>query len=328
MIGSGIVDFLISKGKEVYGVDNLSLSSTSDLSPHAVETFTKLDLMDKKATKNYIEKVKPDVIFHCAAWAHESLGQFCPTLITENSINTFLNLIVPAINNGLKHIVLFSSMAVYGHQEPPFAEDMPKKPADVYAACKAYLEDTTIALSNVHSFTYTILRPYNIYGERQSLTDPYRGVVALFANKIMKGEPLTVYGDGEQERMFSYLGDIVPCIVDCATNPKAVNEIFNIGDGRVRTINDLIRAFEEVSGEKVELTHLENRAAEVKLAYCDNSKIKSTLGLEVKTPFSVSIKKTWEYMKKLGPQELCYLDDYELSGPKMPKNWKKNETKK
>jgi UDP-glucose 4-epimerase len=327
LIGSSIVDTLISRKKEVYGIDNLSLSTTFNISNRALTTFKRLDLLDKEATKKYIKELKPEIIFHCAAWAHEGLAQFSPTLITENSINTFLNVIVPAIRNGLKHIVVFSSMAVYGDQTPPFTEDMFKKPVDIYAACKAYMEDTTKVLAKVHEFTYTILRPYNVYGERQSLTDPYRGVVALFINNFMKGNPISVYGDGLQKRMYTYIGDIVPYIADCAFKKETINEIFNIGDERVRTIKELIETIEEVSGLKVPIIHLEERAQEVKFAYSDNSKIKKALGLEIKTPFKTAIANTWEYMKRMGPTELKYLKDFELPSPKIPKNWI-NETKK
>lgn len=328
LVGSSIVDELLSRGEEVYGVDNLSLSSRANLSSGAISNFTKLDLLDKKATNDYIERIRPEAIFHCAAWAHEGLSQYSPILVTENGINTFLNVIVPAIKSGLKHFVSFSSIAVYGDQMPPFTEDMFKKPDDIYGTCKAYIEDTVRVLANVHDFTFTNLRPYNIYGERQSLTDPYRGVVALFINRIMKDKPLVVYGDGEQKRMFTYIDDIVSCIVDCATNPKAVNETFNIGDGRVRTINELIKTIEEVSGVKVIIEHLEERAQEVKFAYSDISKAKELLGLEIKTPFKIGIRNTWEHAKKIGPQKLIYLDEFELPSSKIPKNWTKHETKK
>lgn len=321
LIGSSIVDEMIRRGHDVYGVDNLSVCPIENVSEDAKGRFTLLDLRDKEKTKQYIEILKPDILYHCAAWAHEGLAQFSPALITENGINIFLNTIIPAINSGVKHVVFFSSVAVYGDQVPPFTEDMMKKPVDIYASCKAYIEDTLRVLSTVHGFTYTILRAYNVFGEKQSLTDPYRGVVAIFMNNILKGFPISIYGDGEQKRIFTYVGDITKTICDCATEKKAVNEIFNIGDERVRTVNELLGAIEKASGSVVKRVHLPDRAQEVKVAYCDNSKAKIVLGLDITTSFEQAIKNTWEYASKMGAQNLKYLPSFEIPSTKIPKNW-------
>src|SRR5258708_30834643 len=116
--------------------------------------------------KSLIEEVKPELIYHLAAWAHEGLSQFMPILISENNYNAFLNLIVPAINNGMKRIVVCSSMSVYGSQTPPFSEDMPRSPEDIYAIAKASMEQATHILADVHGFDYTICRPHHVYDLR------------------------------------------------------------------------------------------------------------------------------------------------------------------
>lgn len=138
-----------------------------------------------------------------------------PKLITENNYNAFLNLIVPAINNGMERIVVASSMSVYGSQKPPFSEDMPTDPEDIYGVAKAAMEKATEILADVHGFDYTIIRPHNVYGPRQALWDPYRNVVAIFINRLMKGLPPIIYGDGNQTRAFSYIDDAY------CTNKKA-----------------------------------------------------------------------------------------------------------
>ncbi len=125
----------------------------------------------------------------------------------------YLNVLVPALRAGVRKVVLYSSMAVYGDQTPPFSEEMPRRPVDVYGVNKAGMEEITEILADVHDFSYTIIRPHNVFGERQSLRDPFRNVVAIFMNRILRGEPLYIFGDGEQRRAFSYLGDALPALL-------------------------------------------------------------------------------------------------------------------
>ncbi|PJC77505.1 UDP-glucose 4-epimerase, partial [Candidatus Shapirobacteria bacterium CG_4_8_14_3_um_filter_39_11] len=125
-IGSYVVDLLIEKGETVYSVDDLSGGYWRNVNSKC--KFNKLNLVNKRKTKDYIEKVRPEIIYHLAADATEGRSQFTPISCTERNYLTFLNTIVPAIKTGLKKFVFVSSMSVYGKQKPPFFEEMKPRP--------------------------------------------------------------------------------------------------------------------------------------------------------------------------------------------------------
>src|SRR5581483_11734930 len=188
------------------------------------------------------------------------------------------NVLIPAINNGMKRIVVTSSMSVYGDQKAPFSEDMPLKPEDIYAVAKASVEKATEILADVHGFDYTIIRPHNVYGPRQALWDPYRNVVAIFINRIMKGLPPIVYGTGRQTRAFSYIDDVNPYILKSGFIKEAKGEIFNIGPLEEYSINELAHTVLDAFHSKLKPVYVPFRPREVKDAYCTNKKAKKLLG--------------------------------------------------
>jgi UDP-glucose 4-epimerase len=176
-------------------------------------------------------------------------------------------------------------------------------------------------LAEVHGFTYTIIRAYNIFGERQSLTDPYRGVAAIFMNSLLHDKPFFIYGDGEQKRGFTYIKDIIPYIADCGFSPSAKNEIFNMGGQSVYSVNDLAKSILKASKKDLVPTYLPDRVQEVKIAFCDTTKAQKTLGIKEMTPLDVAIKNMWNWAKEKGPQKPKYLDFFELPSNKIPSNW-------
>lgn len=321
LIGSHIVEYLLEKGARVYGCDNFSVGDPSNVSKEAYKNFWHIDLRQRKSVEFLMRVIKPEIVFHCAAWAHEGLSQFTPNLITDNNIGIFLNVLIPFIRNGGKRFVTFSSVATYGDQVPPFTEETPLKPVDLYGLNKMFIEDTLHILADVHNFEYTIIRGYNIFGEGQVLTDPYRGVAAIFMNKLLHNEPFYIYGDGEQQRGFTYIKDILSCIVSCAYKKEAKNETFNMGGGKIYTVNELAKTILEVSGKKIEPIYLKDRAKEVKYAYCDCSKAKKLVGLKDTTSLKDAVANMWSWAVSMGPQKPKYLDRLELPSPLVPENW-------
>ena len=165
-MGSHLVDALLAKGCAVFGVDDMSGGYWRNVHPES--DFTVLDLRDREATAAYVERVRPEMIFHMAADATEGRSQFTPITSTERNYLAYLNVLVPAIRSGMRKMVLISSMSVYGAQPAPFHEDLPRLPEDIYAIAKAAMERTTEIMAEVHGFQYTIIRPHNVYGERQN----------------------------------------------------------------------------------------------------------------------------------------------------------------
>lgn len=314
LLGSHLAEQFLKEGHEVYGIDNLSIGLASNV-PEGVK-WIQVDLKD-----NNFDLTGIDIVHHCAAWAHEGLSSFAPKLITENIYNIFLNTLVSSINSKVKWFVQYSSMAVYGGQIPPFDEDFPRKPVDVYGIAKAACEASLESLSDVHDFRYTIIRPHNLIGERQ-LVDPYRNVAMIMINRIMQGKAPIIYGDGEQKRAFSYVGDAIPCLTQIGITKFPDKEIINIGPTEEYSINQLAEAILKEFNSDLKPIHMENRPKEVKNAWCTNDKAKRLLGFETKTSFEEAIHKMVSWARTQGPREFKYLDQLELTGDKVPLTWK------
>lgn len=325
-IGSHLVDCLIKERHEVWGIDDLSIGTRTNVSDKARKTFVKQDLKNKEKTYGLVEKIKPDVLFHLAAWAHEGLSQFMPTLITENNYNAYLNVLVPATRSGVKRVVCCSSMSVYGDQDPPFSESMPRRPVDIYGVAKAAMEQATEILSRVYGFEYVIVRPHNVYGPRQIMSDPYRNVVAIFINRVLMGKPFYIYGDGTQKRAFTYIDDVAPFMAKCGFQKNLDSEIINLGPRKEYTINQLanevLRAFGKEKVKKYQPIYLKDRPLEVKNAYCTSDKAERLLGFNRATSLRVGVEHMVNWAKTIGYQKPRYLRGLELDSRHVPKTWK------
>lgn len=320
-MASHLAEYLANEGHEVYGIDNESIGLKSNV-PQNIK-YAKIDMRDAEDMKSLVEECKPELVYHLACWAHEGLSQFMPQLITENNYNAFLNLIVPCINNGMKRIVVCSSMSVYGAQKPPFDESMPVAPEDIYAIAKASMEKATEVLADVHGFDYTIIRPHNVYGPRQMLHDPYRNVVGIFINRLLNGKAPIIYGDGNQTRAFSYIDDVTPYLASAGFVDSAKGEIINIGPTKEYTVNTLAEEVLRAFDSKLVPIHFPDRPREVKHAFTTNDKATKILGYKTNTTLQQGIAHFVEWAKTVGPQEFKYLDELELTGKNIPETWSK-----
>lgn len=325
LIGSHLVDYLVKQGHQVRGIDNLSTGFGCNTNP-AAPTF-KVDLVTEPGlAAGIIEGFKPDYVVATAAWAHEGLSSFCPMLISENNFNATINTLIPSIRTGVKRFIFLSSMARYGEGNPPFSEDQPTNPVDVYGISKVAAEKSIEALSKVHKFDYTILVPHNVTGERQSLSDPYRNVAGIFIRRALEGRDIIVYGDGQQKRSFSYIGDAIPAIVRAIDEPRASKQVINIGPTEEFTVNELADAVIALSGKKIKKEYLPPRPLEVKNAWCTNDKAQEILGFRTTVSFDEGIKRMYVWAKELhettGIAKPRYLDKLELEGESLPLTWK------
>lgn len=325
-IGSHLFDYLAAQGHQVYGLDDLSGGFLRNISDQ--KKFTKLDLRDRQKTAAFLSKLKPDLIFHLAADATEGRSQFTPFSALDRNLAAYYNLLIPAIKNGLKKMLLVSSMSIYGKQKAPFSEEAYPRPEDIYGISKAAMEESTKILSKVYGFKYTIIRPNNTYGPRQNLSDPYRNVVSIFINRLLQGKNFYIYGNGLQKRAFSYIDDIVPSMATAALNKVGDGQTFNLGIDRPITLNQLATTvLRSHFGTKkhppaFSPSFLPDRPQEVKYAYCQHTKAKQLLNFEAQTDIATGVAKTIAWAKTLGPQPFVYLDRLELDHPSMPQTWK------
>lgn len=326
-MGSHLVDALIALGHEVHGVDDLSGGFKRNIHPES--HFTPLDLRETAATRRYVESIKPEVIYHLAADATEGRSQFTPLECTQRNYLAYLNVLVPAINSGLQKMVLTSSMSVYGRQTPPFSEDLPRIPEDVYAIAKTSMERATEILSEVHEFKYSIIRPHNVYGPRQNIRDPYRNVVGIFINCLLNGKSFYIYGDGQQTRAFSYIGDVIPAIARAGFTEVADSQIINVGPREEYSIAELAHTIlDEFFGgsevpSAVQPVYLPDRPLEVKEAFCTIDKAERLLGFRTTISLRDGVREMIAWARELGPQQPQYLaQGLEIITDKTPATWR------
>lgn len=320
-IGSHLVDKLIKTGHEVVVIDDLSGGSQRNWNERAIYEIQ--DLRGAEKTALLIERHSPELVYHLAANAAENKAQFSPIDITSRNWNTFINVLVPALKNGMKRIVVTSSIAVYGALQTPFKETDKPDPEDLYGLSKLMIEEALEILSQVHDFEYVVTRPHNVYGPRQNMTDPYRNVVTIFMNALMKGEPYFIYGDGEQRRCFSFVDDVVEALYRCGFGDVS-GKTFNVGSDKDYSLNELSNAIQKVAGTNISPIHIADRKNEVKVAISDHTEAKKHLDYKDTVNLEEGIAQTWAWAKEMGPQEAIF-DEVELPSPLMPKNWIKSE---
>lgn len=312
-IGSHLVDKLIKEGHNVWVVDDYSGGGPENVNDKATRFL--FDLRDVETTDHAISQIKPEIVYHLAANAAENKAQFSPIDITSRNYSAFINTLTPFIKYGGKRFVFTSSIAVYGALQTPFKETDKPEPEDLYGITKLAAEQTLKVMSKVHGFEYVIARPHNVIGERQNMRDPYRNVVTIWMNAILKGEPYYIYGDGEQKRQFTYIDDVSIPLVFLGTK-VTLQGVFNLGANKVFTLNELARLIQQVTGVTYPPQYLSERPQEVKEAIAENYRFGED------TPLLEGLKKTWEWVKQQGPQELIYTE-LEIDSPKVPQNWRK-----
>src|SRR5208337_71197 len=170
-------------------------------------TFVEGSILDTELVESLFIEHRFSCVYHLAAYAAEGLSHFIKRFNYLNNLVGSVNLIDAAVNYGTKCFVFTSSMAVYGSNQVPFSEQMPPAPEDSYGIAKAAVEKELAITRAMFGMDYVIFRPHNVVGERQNIGDRYRNVAGIFMNQILKGQPMTVFGDGEQMRAFSYVGD-------------------------------------------------------------------------------------------------------------------------
>jgi len=296
-IGAHVVRKLLDDGHQVIVLDDLSGGFRDNLPPEV--RFVEGSVCDHDLLDGIFSDNKIDYIFHLAAYAAEGLSHFIRRFNYTNNLIGSVNLINEAVKHKVKCFVFTSSIAVYGALKPPMREDMVPAPEDPYGVAKLAVEMDLRAAHEMFGLNYTIFRPHNVYGEYQNLGDKYRNVVGIFMNQLMQGKPLTVFGDGLQTRAFSYVGDIVPDIVDSARTPAAYGEVFNVGADREYTILELATLTMKAMGIEGEIKHLDARN-EVVHAHADHNKVRRFFGPRSLTSLEDGLARMAEWARKSG----------------------------
>ena len=318
-LGSHLAKQMFEAGWFVAGNDNFIGSDKSNL--HGFVEFHEIDCCDLEEMQKAL--AGSDLVFHCAATAHEGLSVFSPSFITRNNYEASVSTFTAAINCGVKRIVFCSSMARYGDQPTPFTEEMQPKPVDPYGIAKFAAEETLKVLCEVHEVQWNIAVPHNIVGEGQKYDDPFRNVISIMLNRNLQGLPAIIYGDGEQTRCFSYIDDCVDCLVRMGVDKNISGQIINIGpDEEVITINKLADMCANETGLNMPpIYYKSGRPQEVIHASCSSDKARKILQYETKTSVADAIKKTAEFIRNNGVKRFDYHIPIEIVNDKTPKTW-------
>src|SRR5687768_854488 len=279
-IGSHVAQHCLNLGHEVIVLDDLS-GGFEDHLPEGV-TFVKGSVYDHILIEKLFDQYKFDYVYHLAAYAAEGLSHFIRRFNYNNNLIGSMNLINASVNHNVKRFVFTSSIAVYGAGQTPLTEEMTPIPEDPYGVAKLAVEQDLKCAHHMFGLDYTVFRPHNVYGEKQNIADRYRNVVGIFMNQLLKGEPMTVFGDGEQQRAFTHVDDVAPLIAECVNVPASKNEIFNVGADVPFTVNELATAIANAMGKPRNVKHLDPRN-EVKVAFSDHGKCDRVFGQRRKT---------------------------------------------
>jgi UDP-glucose 4-epimerase len=280
-IGSTLVDRLLAEGHAVDVVDDLSTGSLANLaearSTQGYElTFHRLDIRDATVV-DLIAHRRPEVIFHLAAQADVRVSVERPAFDAEVNIIGTINALEGARVAGSRKVVFAASGGtLYGEPAKlPVSESHPQRPLSPYGVAKKAAGDYLAAYRELHGIEYTALALANVYGPRQ---DPHgeAGVVAIFAGRLLAGEPCTIFGDGNQTRDFVYVDDVVDAFARAAH--KGSGLLMNIGTGVETSVNELYATMAIAAGSDLPAVYAPARVGELARSSLDPSRAAIHLG--------------------------------------------------
>ena len=283
-IGSNLVDELVRQGHEVIVIDN-ECSSDGNFYFNDNAKFYDYDIRDEDATRSLYEGV--DYVFHLAAESRIQPAIENPIqAVSVNSVGT-CTVLQLAREAGVKRVVYSSTSSGYGMNEPPNVECQPDDCLNPYSVSKVNGEKLCKMYTDLYDLKTISFRYFNVYGERQPLRGQYAPVIGIFLRQLAAGEPLTIVGDGEQKRDFTYVGDVVnanwlAAISDCDDN--AFGQVYNIGTGKNHSVNEVANM---ISSNTI---NIPPRLAEARVSLANNQKMRNTFGWEPKVKLSDWVK--------------------------------------
>jgi len=300
-IGSNVARALLARGDEVRVLDNFSTGSRANLAglEHDVD-LVEGDLRSYERVHAAVRGV--EVVFHQGALPSVPRSVQDPLTTTAVNVEGTLNVLLAARDEGVRRIVNASSSSVYGNTgELPRTESQAPDPISPYAVAKLAAERFCTSFSRVYGMEIVSLRYFNVFGPRQDPTSQYAAVVPRFIAAIAGGEPVTIHGDGEQSRDFTFVDNVVGANLLAAGADKATGEILNVATGRSITVNALADAIGALIGKPVEKRFEPARKADVHASWADLGEARRVLGYEPIVAFDEGLARTADHV--LGGKE-------------------------
>ena len=291
-IGSNLVKQLINDGNGVVVLDNLMSGYQSNLDLFPEVRFIKGDIRDAVAVTDAIQGV--EVVFHLAASVGNKRSIDHPLIDADINVMGTLTVLEAARRAGVRKIVASSSAGIFGEPKTlPIKEDHPLEPDTPYGSTKLCMEKLCLAYAKLYDIEAVCLRYFNVYGPNQRF-DAYGNVIPIFAFKMLRNEPVTIFGDGEQTRDFVNVRDVVQANIKAAMT-KGVSGAFNTGSGDRITINRLVEILNEVSGIDSTVIHGEPRPGDVRHSLADISAAQAAFGFTPSVPLEEGLKVYMEW---------------------------------
>lgn len=272
-IGSNLVDRLLEIGHEVIVIDNEYSDAHDHFYWNDKAQNYKYDIRDYEKTRPLYDGV--DYVFHFAAEARIQPAILNPIeAVSINAVGT-CTVLQCAREAGVKRVMYSSTSSAYGKNQPPNVETQPDDCLNPYSVSKVSGEKLCRMYTELYGLPTIVFRYFNVYGERQPLRGQYAPVIGIFLRQRAAGEPLTVIGDGNQRRDFTYVGDVVNANILAATtevDSDAFGQVYNVGTGNNYSINQITRMFDHPK------VNVAPRPGETRLSLANNQKMKTTFG--------------------------------------------------
>jgi nucleoside-diphosphate-sugar epimerase len=298
-IGSNLVRALLAQGEEVRVLDNFSTGSRANLAGLGVE-IVEGELRSYERVHNAVRGV--EVVFHLGALG--SVPRSVQDPLTSSAVNVegTLNVLLAARDEGVRRVVFSSSTSVYGSSSAmPTREDSPPDPISPYGVAKLAAERYCVAFSRVYeSFETVVLRYFNVFGPRQSPLSQYAAVIPLFFTAIAAGEPVTIHGDGEQSRDFTYVDNVVAATIAAAAAPGASGRAFNVAGGAPASVNRVAETIGEILGLPVEKRFEPSRPGDIRNSWADLDAARAVLGYEPSVSLDEGLRRTADALHASG----------------------------
>lgn len=307
LLGSRLADWIIENTTHtVIGVDNLSGGYIENVNSDVV--FYNKDITTD--ISDIFREHHPDYVYHFAAYAAEGLSPFIRKYNYTNNLLATAEIVNNCIKYDVKRLVFTSTLAVYGEGKVPFDESDLLAPIDPYGVAKYGCEMDIRIAGEQHGLDWCIIRPHNVYGVKQNIWDKYRNVLGIWMYQHLNGENLTIFGDGEQKRAFSYIDNCLEPMWNAAINENTSKEVINLGGIKEYSINEAADILIEVmgSGNKV---YLENRH-EVKYSYPTYQKSIDLLDYKENVDLKEGLSNMWEWARRQPKRERFIWSEYEL----------------
>lgn len=286
-IGSHLVDRLIEMGAEVRVIDNLSVGRKSNLVQHLNGnklTFIEADISEYNEIEKHFENV--DWVFHLAARADIVPSIVDPLVYHRANVDGTVNVLMAARKFSVKRFIYAASSSCYGIPDTyPTPEDAESRPQYPYALTKMVGEAYVMHWAQVYKLPAVSLRFFNVFGPRARTSGTYGAVFGVFLAQLVHNKPLTIVGDGEQTRDFTFVSDIVDAIITAAKSDVRA-EIFNVGSGGTYSINSLVKLL-----GAPDVVHIPKRPGEPDITFADVKKIEKSLGWKARVSFAEGVQK-------------------------------------